>query len=83
MEAIDKPISVKPRTLIIAFFAFCSVTVPLLLGGALIYYEFRAMQTEITNLKEDNVVTNGRIDKKTKRNSDRIKDLEKSNSDNK
>ena len=86
-EITDKLIQLKPRTIIIALIFLFSSYTPLVISGALIYFEFRTLQTELTNLKEshlkDHENTNGRIDKKTGRNSDKIKDLEKPNSDNK
>lgn len=85
MEAIDKPILLKPRTIIIALVALFSFTVPLLLSGALIYFEFRTMQTKITTNEQtqikDNINTNIRLDKKTGRNTESIKELEKPNTD--
>ena len=87
VEITDKLIQLKPKTIVIALIFLFSFTTPLLISGALIYFEFRTMQTQITNLEElqvkDNINTNGRIDKKTGRNTDRIKQLEKSGSDNK
>ena len=86
-EVTDKLVGLKPKTIIFALIFMFTFTTPLIISGALIYFEFRTMQTQISNMEEDhekdNVNTNNRIDKKTGRNSDRIKDLEKSNSDNK
>ena len=57
----------------------------LLKPGKLTPEEFEVVKTVLVNLKadhkKDDQDTNARIDKKTGRNTDRIKELEKSNSD--
>ena len=95
-EITNKIIGLKPITIFFAVFGLLTFTTPLIISGALIYYEFRAMQTQINNadalhLKDVNDLkasiikgdedTNGRLNKKTGRNEDRLKELERNNSD--
>ena len=97
-EITNKIIGLKPITLFFAIFGLLSFTTPLIISGALIYFEFRTMQTQINNadaLHSKDVIdikaliikgddnTNERLNKKTGRNEDRLKQLERNNSDNK
>lgn len=73
----------KGKTIIIGLIAIFTFYTPFILSGALVYYEFRTMQTEITSLRanhlEDDINTNARIDKKTSRNKEEIDNLKNKN----
>jgi len=79
-KTTDKTIlSFTLYTFIILVLAIISVA----FSGAITYKEFQILQEEINDIDNDLENVNRRIDVKTKRNENRIKELEKSGSDKK
>ena len=54
------------------FFFILGCAISFTFSATIIYAEFRELQNEIINLQKDNIITNNRIDKITKRNKDLI-----------